>query len=68
MFPSYLVYVIWLIVPLAIWEVFWKTLGLWYSARKNEKAWFIVFVFINLLGVLEIYYLHSRRCWPFRRK
>ncbi|MGA8904976.1 MAG: DUF5652 family protein [Candidatus Bathyarchaeia archaeon] len=68
MFPLYLAYVIWLIVPIVIWSAFWKALGLWFSARNNEKTWFIVFAFINLLGILEIYYLHSRRCWPFRRK
>jgi hypothetical protein len=67
-FPLYFAYVLWLIIPIAIWSTFWKILGLWFSARNGEKTWFIVFVFINLLGILEIYYLHSRRCWPFKRK
>jgi len=68
MFPLNLANLVWLIAPLAIWSYFWKFLGLWFSARKNEKAWFIVFVFINLIGILEVYYLHSRGCWPFKRK
>ncbi|MGA2973513.1 MAG: DUF5652 family protein [Candidatus Bathyarchaeia archaeon] len=57
-----------LLVPVAIWSYFWKIIGLWFSARNGEKAWFIVFVFVNLVGILELYYLHSRKCWPFKRK
>jgi hypothetical protein len=56
-----------LLVPLAVWSYFWKILGLWSSARNNEKIWFIVFVFINLAGFLELYYLYSKKCWPFKR-
>jgi hypothetical protein len=57
-----------LIIPIAIWSYFWKILGLWFSARNNEKTWFIIFVFLNLVGILEIYYLHSRKCWLFKPK
>jgi len=61
-------FLIMIIIPLAIWSYFWKIIGLWFSARNNEKAWFIVFFFINLVGILEIYYLRSRKCWPFKPK
>ncbi|MGA2239296.1 MAG: DUF5652 family protein [Candidatus Bathyarchaeia archaeon] len=61
--------IFWLLVAiLSIWVGFWKVIGLWFSARNSEKAWFIIFVFINLAGVLELYYLHSRKCWPFKPK
>ena len=50
------------IVPLARRRYFWKITDLWFPARNNEKVWFVVFVFVNLIGILEIYYLHSRKC------
>lgn len=56
------------LIPVAIWSYFWKALGLWFSARDGERAWFIVFIFVNLAGILELYYLHSRKCWPFKAK
>jgi len=67
-FPTSLLSLIAILIPLAIWSSFWKIIGLWFSAKNGEKAWFIIFTFINLAGVLEIYYLHSRRCWPFKPK
>jgi hypothetical protein len=57
-----------LIIPIAVWSYFWKIPGLWFSARNNEKKWFIIFIFVNLVGILEIYYLYSRKCWPFKPK
>jgi hypothetical protein len=56
------------LIPVAIWSYFWKALGLWFSARDGERAWFTVFIFVNLAGILELYYLHSRKCWPFKAK
>ncbi|WP_455277041.1 DUF5652 family protein [[Eubacterium] cellulosolvens] len=57
-----------ILIPLMIWSYFWKILGLWFSARNNEKIWFIIFIFVNLVGILEIYYLYSRKCWTFKPK
>jgi hypothetical protein len=64
----YLAALLWLLVPLAIWGYLWKILGLWFSAKNNEKLWFAIFAFVNLAGILEIYYLYSRKCWPFQRR
>lgn len=33
-------------------------LALWKSARKDSKIWFIVFLVVNTLGILEILYLY----------
>lgn len=44
----------WLIV---IWSIVWKGLALWHAGRKGDPLWFVVFLFVNLLGVLEIFYL-----------
>lgn len=54
-----------LVIIVAIWSVFWKILGLWFSARKGDRGWFAAFIFVNLLGILEIYYLHHEGDWPF---
>jgi hypothetical protein len=66
--PSYLAWLILPLIPVAIWSYFWTIIGLWFSARKAEKAWFVVFAFVHTAGLLEIYYLHSRKCWPFKSK
>ena len=65
-FPPNLFLLVAVLIPLGVWAVFWKLIGLWFSARNGEKAWFIVFAFINLAGILELYYLYSRKCWPFK--
>jgi len=41
-----------------IWSVVWKALALWRAARNDSKPWFIVLMFINTLGILEILYLY----------
>jgi hypothetical protein len=55
-----------ILVPLAVWSFFWKIPGLWFTARRGERLWFITIFFVNLAGILEIYYLYSRGCWPFK--
>lgn len=42
---------------LILWSVFWKGLALWHAGRKGHAGWFIVMLFVNVLGVLEIIYL-----------
>ena len=39
------------------WSILWKGLVFWRSAKQNQKYWFIIFMFINTLGILEIVYL-----------
>lgn len=52
--PSWLFLVI---IPLAIWSLFWKALALWHSARRGQTVWFIVLLLINTVGILDIIYL-----------
>lgn len=40
-----------------IWSLFWKSLALWHSARRGKAVWFVIFLFVNTLGILEIIYL-----------
>ena len=39
------------------WSILWKGLVFWRSAKQNQKYWFIIFMFINTVGILEIVYL-----------
>ena len=46
------------IVLLAIlWSLLWKGLALWRSAKRGDMWWFIAFLILNTLGILEIIYL-----------
>jgi len=40
-----------------IWELFWKGFALWKAARRNDKIWFVVLLFVNTLGILDILYI-----------
>ncbi|MCL4389766.1 MAG: DUF5652 family protein [Patescibacteria group bacterium] len=46
-----------IIIPLAIWDVVWKGIGLWHAAGNKQKGWFIAILIINSLGILPIIYL-----------
>ena len=47
-----------LLALLVIWSIIWKGLALWKSAREGKQVWFIVFLILNTLGILEILYLY----------
>ena len=47
-----------ILVLLIVWSFIWKGMALWHSARKGEKVWFVVFLVVNTLGILEILYLY----------
>ena len=49
------------IIGLAIWEIVWKIIAMWRSARNNELAWFICIAILNTLGVLSIIYILRQR-------
>jgi len=44
-------------IPLAVWSAIWTGLALWYSARRQEKWWFILFLLVHTAGIVEILYL-----------
>lgn len=45
------------ILFLVAWSLVWKALALWKSARKGHHAWFVIFIVLNTIGLLEILYL-----------
>lgn len=48
-----------LIIVVIIWSVLWKGLALWHSARRGNPWWFVIMIFVNTLGILEIIYLFA---------
>ncbi|HLV40680.1 MAG TPA: DUF5652 family protein [Brumimicrobium sp.] len=46
-----------LLFMLFIWEMIWKAIAMWKSARNNELGWFIAIVLINSIGILPIVYI-----------
>ncbi len=48
---------LWLLFIVLIWNLFWKGMALWKSARKSHATWFVVFLLIQTMGILEILYI-----------
>jgi hypothetical protein len=46
-----------LLTVLIVWSLIWKGLALWRAARGGQAAWFVVLLFVNTAGLLEIVYL-----------
>lgn len=40
-----------------LWSLLWKGLALWRAAKRGDTIWFVAFLFLNTLGILEIIYL-----------
>ncbi len=47
------------LAALMIWSMVWKGIGLWHSARRREKSWFIAILVLNTAGILELIYLFA---------
>lgn len=45
------------VVTAVLWTLPWKGVALWKSAKNGSKGWFIVFLLIDTLGILEIIYI-----------
>jgi methionyl-tRNA synthetase len=46
-----------LLTALIVWSLIWKGFALWRAARAGQAAWFVVLLFVNTAGLLEIAYL-----------
>ncbi len=46
-----------LFLLIVVWSLFWKGLALWHAGKRSHFLWFIVFLLVNTLGILEIVYL-----------
>ena len=47
-----------ILLLLIVWSLIWKGLALWKAARTGSKVWFVVFLIVNTIGILEILYLY----------
>ena len=48
----------WTVVVLAaLWTLPWKGWALWRAAERKQLTWFVVFLLVNTLGLLEIAYI-----------
>jgi len=45
-------------LALVIWTIYWKYQAIWYAVKHDHKWWFIAFLVINTVGILEILYLY----------
>lgn len=48
-----------LIAAAIIWSLIWKGIALWKAARNYQKAWYVVLLLINTLGILDIIYIFA---------
>ena len=42
---------------LILWSLVWKGIALWKAAQNNAKAWYVVLLLLNTVGILEILYI-----------
>lgn len=54
---AYLGIPLWLLVVVTIWSLAWMGIAMWKSARKNHMIWFIIFLLVHTMGILEILYI-----------
>jgi hypothetical protein len=47
-----------LVVLGVVWSIIWKTLAMWKAAKVGSKAWFVILLVVNTLGILDILYLY----------
>ena len=46
-----------LLILIVTWDIVWKGIGLWKSAKHNQLSWFLAILIINTAGILPIIYI-----------
>jgi hypothetical protein len=46
-----------ILIVIVLWSLLWQAAGMWHSARRGEWIWFVIFLLVHTLGILEIIYL-----------
>lgn len=46
-----------LMIPLALWVLFWKAYAIWIAVKKGQKKWFIALLVLNTMSILELIYV-----------
>lgn len=47
------------LIIVLVWSIVWKGLALWRAATRGDKWWFVIFLVVNTMGILEIVYLFA---------
>jgi hypothetical protein len=55
--PENAKYYIFTLIILTLWTIPWKAMALWKSARRGQVGWFLFFLLVNTLAIMEIIYL-----------
>jgi len=56
-----------LIIVLSIWEMIWKIIAMWRSARNKDLVWFIFIGVLNTAGILPIIYILTHKKKPVEK-
>ena len=46
-----------IIALIFIWSLVWMAIAMWKAAKKNHIAWYVIFLLVHTLGILEILYI-----------
>jgi hypothetical protein len=52
------------LIAIGLWSIPWKGYALWKAARRDDRAWFVVLLIVNTMGLLDILYIFI---WSKRR-
>jgi len=44
-------------ITFVVWSLVWKGMALWTAATNKSKTWFVIFMVLNTLTILEILYV-----------
>ena len=50
---------VYLIIIIALWELYWTITACWLASKRGDKGWFIFFLTFTLLGIPEIIYVRK---------
>ena len=42
---------------LGVWELIWKGIAMWDTAKKGKSTWFVFILILNTVGILPLVYL-----------
>lgn len=46
-----------ILLVMLFWVLPWKSVALWMSARRGHMIWFIIFLIVNSVAILPIFYI-----------
>lgn len=50
---------------LVLWAIPWKIYAVWLACKRDQKKWFVVLLFLNTVGILELVYIFkvAKKSW-----